>query len=119
MSKSMRNVYFIIKEVCSVGLYSFSFADGRLASSLDRGMHKINHHITECSHPHFCILNSHCRTVYIYIHILPPRAAAWAKAEPKPAVINGSGPACRFRKPEPSKARPKLRLSGQAGPEHH
>ena len=83
------------------------------------GTHKINHHITECSHPHFCILNSCCGTVQIRIRILPPRAAAWAKAEPKPAVIDGSGPACGFRKPEPSKARPKPRLSGQAGPAHH
>ena len=62
------------------------------------------------SHPHLCILNS----CYVAMHlcvlnmfdlycILPLWAAARAKAEPKPAVIDGFGPACRFRKPEPSK----------------
>jgi len=73
-----------------------------------------------------CKLNSRCRAVHIFhlnifelLHILPPQAAAQAKAEPKPAVIDGFGLACRLWKPEPLKARPKPRLSGQAGPEHH
>ncbi|KAG2336343.1 hypothetical protein BDR05DRAFT_1015020 [Suillus weaverae] len=47
------------------------------------------------------------------------RAVAQARAEPKPAVTGGFGPAWNFRKPKPSEARPKPRLSSQAGPEHH
>ncbi|KAG2108894.1 uncharacterized protein F5147DRAFT_798845 [Suillus discolor] len=49
----------------------------------------------------------------------PTRAMAQARAGPKPAVICGFGPAWIFCRPEPSEARPKLRLLGQAGPEHH
>jgi hypothetical protein len=55
------------------------------------------------SHPHLCILNSRYAAVHfcalnifdLYC-ILPAWAAARAKAEPKPAVIDGSGPACKF-----------------------
>jgi hypothetical protein len=72
------------------------------------------------------MLNSRCRPMHLcglnifdLLRILPPQAAAQAKAKPKPAVFDGFGLACRFQKPEPSKARPKPRLSGQAGPEHH
>jgi len=63
---------------------------------------------------HFRVLN-----IFNLLCILPPQAAAQAKAKPKPAMFDGFGLACRSQKPEPSKARPKLRLSGQAGPEHH
>jgi hypothetical protein len=48
-----------------------------------------------------------------------PSTIVLAKAEPKPAIIDGSGLACRFQKPELLKARPKPWLSGQAGLEHH
>ena len=72
------------------------------------------------------VINPGCRHDLQYILIifrfnrhLPPRAVAQAKAKPKPAVIDGFGPASRFRKPKPSKARPKPWLSGQAGPAHH
>ncbi|KAG1719239.1 hypothetical protein EDB19DRAFT_1786352 [Suillus lakei] len=47
------------------------------------------------------------------------RAAAQARAKPKPAIVGGFGPAWIFCKPKPSEARPKPRLSSQAGPEHH
>jgi hypothetical protein len=69
---------------------------------------------SRCRAMHFCGLN-----IFDLLCILPPQAAAQAKAKPKPAVFDGFGLACRFQKPEPSKARPKPWLSGQAGPEHH
>jgi len=48
-----------------------------------------------------------------------PQAAAQAKPSQSRAVNDGFGPACGFWKPKPLKARPKPRLSGQAGPAHH
>ncbi|KAG1785301.1 uncharacterized protein HD556DRAFT_1531647 [Suillus plorans] len=58
-------------------------------------------------------------TIYLQNRKFPTRAAAQARAGPKPAVICGFGPAWIFCRPEPSEARPKPRLLGQAGPEHH
>jgi hypothetical protein len=43
-----------------------------------------------------------------------PKAGAQAKARPGQAKANLPGPACRFVKPEPPKARPKPGLPGQA-----
>jgi hypothetical protein len=47
----------------------------------------------------------------------------WAVAQAEPdqsqVVIDGFGPACSSPKLEPSEARPRPRLSGQGGPEHH
>ena len=60
-----------------------------------------------------------CAPIFNLLGILPPQAMAQAKAKPKLAMFDSSGLAYRFRKPEPSKARPKPWLSGQAGPEHH
>ena len=72
------------------------------------------------------MLNSHCRAMHFYglnifdlLCILPPQAMAQAKAKPKPAMFDSFGLACRFQKLEPSKARPKPWLSGQARLEHH
>jgi len=67
---------------------------------------------SRCRAMHFCVLN-----IFDLLCILPPQAAAQAKAKPKPAVFDCFGLACRSRKPEPSKARPKPWLSGQAGPD--
>jgi Endonuclease-reverse transcriptase len=44
---------------------------------------------------------------------------AWAKPSRGQAAVEGFGLAWDFRKPRPPQARPKPRLSGQAGPEHH
>jgi hypothetical protein len=40
---------------------------------------------------HFCVLN-----IFVFLRILPPQAAAQAKAKPKPAVFDGFGLACGF-----------------------
>jgi len=62
----------------------------------------------------FCILN-----IFELLCILLTQAMAWARAGLKPATIGSSGLAWNFWKPEPSKARPKPWLWGQAGLEHH
>ncbi|KAI0289156.1 hypothetical protein B0F90DRAFT_1826691 [Multifurca ochricompacta] len=48
-----------------------------------------------------------------------PKAAAWAKPGQGQAVCDGFGSAQTLGKPEPPQAKPKPRLLGQAGPEHH
>ena len=50
---------------------------------------------------------------------LPTKAAAWAKPSQGQAVFDGLGLAWVLRKPKPAQAKPKPRLSGQAGPEQH
>jgi len=47
------------------------------------------------------------------------KAVAQAKPSRSQAVAGGFGLAWVFRKPKPSQAKPKPRLSGQAGPEQH
>ena len=48
-----------------------------------------------------------------------PEATAQAQAEPKPWWLKAQGPGLKIRKPELSKAEPKLWLSGWAKPTHH
>jgi hypothetical protein len=57
---------------------------------------------TRCRAMHFLVLN-----IFNLLCVLPPQAAAQAKAKPKPTVFDDFGLACRFQKPEPSKARPE------------
>ena len=55
---------------------------------------------------------------YICIKIFyPTKAAAWARPSQGQALFDGFGLAWVLRKPKPAQAKPKPRLSGQAGPE--
>jgi len=53
------------------------------------------------------------------IIIICAKAAAWAGPSQGQAVKDGFGPAHDFTKPKLLQAKPKLGLSGQAGPEQH
>ncbi|KAG2337353.1 hypothetical protein BDR05DRAFT_952689 [Suillus weaverae] len=88
----------------------FSLDVARIAAgSNDRAVGCMHAHVDLDLDGEFCPAGEHFNT----------RAAAQARAEPKPAITGGFGPAWNFRKPKPSEARPKPRLSSQAGPEHH
>jgi len=51
--------------------------------------------------------------------VLYPEAAAQAWASPKPWRPKAQGLGLKFCEPRLLKAKPKLGLSGQAGPAHH